>query len=107
VSLDNFTECPTCKHQLAAALWVKFFGSIDHADLDSAPDFLSAMVPDAAVLKVVICFHCQTMKPSMEYTPEEEAALDKRNKHQQSKKALGDKFNAILGGGHDSSEGSK
>ena len=98
MSLDNFTECKTCHQNLSVSVWVKLYGSLAHADLDGAPDFLSVMIPDAAVLKVVMCYGCQTFKPSCEYTPEEEAALAKRTEKQQEKLALGKKFEGLLGG---------
>lgn len=98
MSLDNLIECKACGKNLALSLWGKFFGSIEHADIDNGPDFLSVMAPDAAVLKIVICYGCQTMKPSLDYTPEEQAALAKRNEGQIKKVEMGNKFLDLLGG---------
>lgn len=98
MSMDNFVECSTCKAHMAARLWVRLYGSLEAADfVGGGMDFLSALLPSPAVIKVEVCFSCKKFAPSLDYTPDEKEAMKKRNEEALKKNESMTKINDSLG----------
>lgn len=99
MSLDSFAECKVCKQHLAATVWIQAFGSFSAAKTHgSGPDFLSALTPGPGLLKIEVCFGCQTFRPCMDFTEEEKTEMEKYKGEQEKSAKLGNDFGKLFGG---------
>lgn len=99
MSLDNCHECSSCGKHTAIRMWMQLFGSMDHADVAGGPDFLSAITPGPALVKVEVCVTCGSMKaiPINQYSAEDLAAIEKRSAEQAEKLEATKKLGALFG----------
>lgn len=100
MSRDALNECSSCKQHTAAHLWMAMYGSLQHADMMSGPDFLSAIIPGPVMFKAEVCFTCGSIKamPHEKYTKEEVNAIEKRSAAEKERAALGDQLGKLFGG---------
>lgn len=80
MSLDDFSECPTCGEHTAAKMWMKLYGSMVHALISDVDPTIASMGPGPLVIKVEVCFSCKRFVPSMDYTDQETAEMAEYNK---------------------------
>jgi hypothetical protein len=98
MSLDALTECTECKGHSALRLWVQVYQSVELAQMGSQADgFISAMLPGPGLLKVEICVSCRTFRPILEYTKEEEAALQRYKELNDSKNRTAENMGKLFG----------
>jgi len=99
MSFDVLNECSSCQQHTAAHMWMAMYGSPDHADVASGPDFLSALVPGPAMFKAEVCFGCGSIKaiPHDKYTKEELEAMEKRSARSKEKARAGGQVGKLFG----------
>lgn len=98
MSLDGFLECKVCKQHLAATVWIQAFSSFVTAKMyGRGPDFLSALVPGPGLLKIEVCFGCQTFRPCVDITDEEKAEMEKYKLEQEKSAKTGESLGKLFG----------
>lgn len=100
MSLDALTECSECKSHTAMRLWIQVYQTVELAQMGGQADgFFSAMLPGPGLLKVEVCVSCRTFRPMLEFTKEEEAALQKYKELNESKSRTAENIGKLLGQG--------
>lgn len=97
MSLDALTECTECKGHSAVRMWIRLYQSIELAQVSHSDDFLSSMLPGPGLLKVEICVSCRTLRPLLDYTNEEKAAITKYKELNESRNRTAENLGKIFG----------
>lgn len=98
MSLDALTECTECKGHSALRLWIQVYHTVELAQMGGQMDaFMSAILPGPGLLKVEVCVSCRTFRPMLEYTKEEEAALQKYKALNESKNRTAENIGKLFG----------
>jgi hypothetical protein len=95
----DFIECPKCHKKFAAQVWIQAFRTIEQAKSHdgATPDFLAFLTPAPGLLKIQLCFNCQSFQPCVEFTEEEQKAMQAYVGEQDSRTKLGAQMATLFG----------
>ncbi len=96
--MRDFSECPECKQELFARVWIHAFPSLGQAQrAGQSPDFLGMLMPAPGLLKVEICMGCAIFRPCAEFTDEEIELMKKHVEAQKQQAGLSASLSSFLG----------
>lgn len=73
--MESFSDCKSCGEKAAVTSWIQVHASFEMARLHGRPGFLDMLSLPCGLMKIAVCYACQTMKPVLEFTPEEIAGM--------------------------------
>lgn len=91
-------KCPVCEDENCLSIWIQIFRSFDQAaSSGQVPDWLGALAPGPAPIKMTMCFSCGAFRPSGDLTEEEIKEMKEYGVKQNERGELGEQMAKLFG----------